>query len=101
MKCYGTPSRQMCWLAEQCQLMVSAKSVLAILLGVFIGAATCARAQSPIDDIHIQPRTERPIEDKMLVGAPKLESGSKPLKVLVDLVLVPVTIMDGMNRLVR
>lgn len=54
-----------------------------------------------MDDVHIQPRTERPIENQMLVGGPKLDSGSKPLRVLVDLVLVPVTILDGMNRLVR
>ena len=80
-----------------------ANSVPAICLGVFIAAATIPslRAQNTIDDVHVQPRTERPIEDKLLVGAPKLDSGSKPLKVLVDLVLVPVTIMDGMNRLVR
>jgi Ca-activated chloride channel family protein len=102
MKCCGIPSRQMCRQAVRCRVTVSANSILAILLGV-IAAWTIpsARAQSAIDDVHIQPRTERPIEDKMLVGGPKLDSGSKPLKVLVDLVLVPVTIMDGMNRLVR
>jgi len=79
----------------------SANSLLAVLLGVSIAAWTIssARAQSSIDDVHIQPRTELPIDSQMLVGG--LDSGSKPLKVLVDLVLVPVTILDGMNRLVR
>src|SRR5947208_8729697 len=76
--------------------------LLVVLLGILIlGFVNAARAQSTIEDVHIQPRTERPIEDKMLLGGTKLDSGSKPLKVLVDLVLVPVTIMDGMNRLVR
>jgi Ca-activated chloride channel family protein len=89
--------------ALQGGLMVSLNSVPAICLGILLGAGITpsARAQSTIDDVHIQPRNERPIEDKLLVGGPKLDSGSKPLKVLVDLVLVPVTIMDGMNRLVR
>ena len=102
MKCCGTPSRQMCRQAVRRRVTVSANSILAILLGVIAsGTIPSARAQSAIDDVHIQPRAERPIEDKMLVGGPKLDSGSKPLKVLVDLVLVPVTILDGMNRLVR
>ena len=34
-------------------------------------------------------------------GLGALDSGSKPMKVNVDLVLVPVTILDGMNRLIR
>jgi len=87
----------------RCCIKAPANSILAILLTVFI--VTCiapsAPAQSAIDDVHIQPRTELPIDSQMLVGGPKLDSGSKPLKVLVDLVLVPVTIIDGMNRLVR
>jgi len=88
--------------AMRCCLTASDNPFLAVLLGVFIVAfVTPARAQSTIDDVHIQPRTERPIDNQIPVGGPKLDSGSKPFKVLVDLVLVPVTIMDGMNRLVR
>src|SRR5437660_12348544 len=100
MKCCGTPSRQTYRQAGRCRVTVSANSILAILLGV-IAAWTipCARAQSAIDDVHIQPRAERPIEDKMLVGAPKLDSGSKTLKVLVDIVLVQVTILEGLNMM--
>src|SRR5207237_5554370 len=87
--------------AMRCCLTAS-NPFLAVLLGVFIVAfVTPARAQSTIDDVHIQPRTERPIDSQIPVGGAKLDSGSKPFKVLVDLVLVPVTIMDGMNRLVR
>ena len=76
--------------------------LLVVLLGILIlGFVNAARAQSTIEDVHIQPRTERPIDTQIALGGAKLDSGSKPLKVLVDLVLVPVTIMDGMNRLVR
>src|SRR6266850_1308751 len=102
MKCCGIPSGQMSRQAVRCRITVLANSILVILLGVIAAwMIPSARAQSAIDDVHIQPRTERPIENQMLVGGPKLDSGSKPLRVLVDLVLVPVTIMDGMNRLVR
>ncbi len=63
---------------------------------------TCAVgwAQSPadIDEVHIDPRLS-PKE----VKPSETETGSahkRPLKVDVDLVLVPVTITDPMNRLV-
>jgi Ca-activated chloride channel homolog len=102
MKAQGSPSGQVQQAMRGC-IKVPGNSILSILLGVFILTWTIpsARAQSAIDDVHIQPRTELPIDSQMLVGGPKLDSGSKPLKVLVDLVLVPVTIIDGMNRLVR
>ena len=84
------------------RMPISESALLAALLAILmVGVAIAARAQSPIDDVHIQPRTERPIDTQIALGGAKLDSGSKPLKVLVDLVLVPVTIMDGMNRLVR
>lgn len=102
MKRCGSPSGQVRQAMRGC-IKAPANSILAILLGAFIVTwiAPSAPAQSAIDDVHIQPRTEVPIDSQMLVGGPKLDSGSKPLKVLVDLVLVPVTIIDGMNRLVR
>src|SRR5438105_8337560 len=102
MKGCGSPSGQVRQAMRRC-IKASASSILAILFGSFILTWTIpsAQAQSCIDDVHIQPRTELPIDSQMLVGGPKLDSGSKPLKELVDLVLVPVTILDGMNRLVR
>jgi len=58
-----------------------------------------AFAQSPTDDVHIQPRKlpPPPVEPE---GDPSLRTHTKPYKVDVNLVLVPVTITDPMNRLV-
>jgi len=61
----------------------------------------CAWAQSEIDQVHIQPRIQLPNATPTVATLAALDSGSKPMKVNVDLVLVPVTIMDGMNRLVK
>src|SRR6266550_6269617 len=84
------------------RMPISESALLAALLAILmVGSVCAARAQSTIDDVHIQPRAESPIDTQIALGGAKLDSGSKPLKVLVDLVLVPVTIMDGMNRLVR
>ena len=61
-----------------------------------------------VNDVHVQPReVERP-KDAPAAEAPKenpnptngLSAHVRPLKVDVDLVLVPVTITDPMNRLV-
>ncbi len=72
-------------------------------------AAACAWAgpafgQAEVNDVHIQPRevekskTEE-VATQSLVS-PSLNAHVRPLKVDVDLVLVPVTITDPMNRLV-
>ena len=53
------------------------------------------------DDVHISPRIEHanPATRKRQHRS-RLKNHTKPLKVDVDLVLVPVTITDPMNRLV-
>src|SRR5256885_16473194 len=80
----------------------------AFVLCIFLmaGFATCsapvALAQTPVDDVHIQPRVAPPdphAKDAE-VSDPSLRTHTKPMKVDVDLVLVPVTITDPMNRLV-
>jgi Ca-activated chloride channel family protein len=48
--------------------------------------ALLASAQS-VDDVHVEPRQK-----------PKTEPSAEPLRVSVDLVLVPVTVTDAMNR---
>jgi len=76
-------------------------------------AAACslpviAFAQADVNDVHIQPReVEKPAEKadtdqltKPSMVSPTLNTRVRPLKVAVDLVLVPVTITDPMNRLV-
>ena len=55
-------------------------------------------AQNSSEDVHIQPRVPLPAPSPAV--APSLQSHGKPYKVDVNLVLVPVTITDPMNRLV-
>jgi Ca-activated chloride channel family protein len=75
---------------------------LLLLASVILGFALFASAQLPVDDVHISPRIAPPPppspEDAIV--DPSLRTHTKPLKVNVDLVLVPVTITDPMNRLV-
>jgi Ca-activated chloride channel homolog len=61
-----------------------------------------AQAQS-LDDVHVEPRpkpsTEASAGDAAQTrGVPSLETRIKPLRVDVDLVLVPVTVTDAMNH---
>ena len=62
--------------------------------------APIALAQAPIDDVHIAPRVEPPKSNPNDLIDPSLKTHTKPLKAEVNLVLVPVTITDPMNRLV-
>ncbi len=97
----------------------------ALVQFVFLTLLTClylgipAVAQTDVNDVHIQPReVAKPADatptpkpdlvtsnpDLMSSATPTATSGLsarvRPLKVDVDLVLVPVTITDPMNRLV-
>ncbi len=71
------------------------------LVALLLVLAASAWAQE--DEVHIQPRAKpetsksKPAEPGM---DPALRTHTKPFKVDVDLVLVPVTITDPMNRLV-
>ena len=57
-------------------------------------------AQISVDDVHVTPRVEPSKADSMAALDPSLKTHTKPVKVDVSLVLVPVTITDPMNRLV-
>ena len=62
-------------------------------------------AQTDVNDVHVTPRTIEKAkagsgEPTETVVPPSLNTHVRPLKVSVDLVLVPVTITDPMNRLV-
>jgi Ca-activated chloride channel homolog len=74
-------------------------SVLLFVTLVVFSVSRAARAQSPVDDVHVNPRIQPPTVEKQIMD-PSLRTHTKPLKVDVDLVLVPVTITDPMNRLV-
>ena len=63
-----------------------------------------AFSQTDVNDVHIQPREvetpKEPAKESLVASTPNLTTHVRPLKVDVDLVLVPVTITDPMNRLV-
>src|ERR1700758_1328716 len=80
---------------------------LKVLLALFVAFAILGpcpglRAQNTDDDVHIKPRIV-PKPDPAAADVVKESAFStheRPMKVSVDLVLVPVTITDPMNRLV-
>ena len=74
--------------------------VFAVATAIMFSVAPIAIAQTAIDEIHVTPRVEPPKSDPADFIDPSLKTHTKPLKVDVNLVLVPVTITDPMNRLV-
>src|SRR5574340_89370 len=75
---------------------------LAQLLNILFLILIVAPAYAQIDDVHIQPRVQ-PADARTNKGGdsnPTLKTHPKPLQVDVDLVLVPATVTDPMNRLV-
>ena len=76
--------------------------LLAVIMAVTCGVSSLAWAQSQVDDVHVKPRVQ-PVDPKAKEADlidPSLRTHTKPLLVDVDLVLVPVTITDPLNRLV-
>ncbi|HYG97535.1 MAG TPA: VWA domain-containing protein [Terriglobales bacterium] len=79
------------------------RTALSLFLGLFVSLGapgTLAQSQS---EVHITPRTNPGTEAAARAGAnidPSLKTHTRPFKVDVDLVLVPVTITDPLNRLV-
>jgi Ca-activated chloride channel family protein len=75
-----------------------------VLVWSWGGWSTPALGQTDVNDVHVASRpvekakTEEVAKETML--PPALTAHVRPLKVAVDLVLVPVTITDPMNRLV-
>jgi Ca-activated chloride channel family protein len=83
--------------------------ILLLALGAACGLRAPALGQTDVNDVHVVPREVQPREAekgkteevaKESLVAPSLNTHVRPLKVAVDLVLVPVTITDPMNRLV-
>jgi Ca-activated chloride channel family protein len=84
---------------------IAPRSFLCLLLFAFFGLPITALGQTTVNDVHVPPREvakdNNPDEvSKQEVVSPSLKTHVRPLKVAVDLVLVPVTITDPMNRLV-
>jgi len=79
-------------------LYTLALSAVALLLVSLQGPVIWA--QNTEDDVHIKPRIEAKPATVDAVKESGFASHTRPFKVSVDLVLVPVTITDPMNRLV-
>src|ERR1700752_3788521 len=80
-------------------LSLSIVVIVAIAMGGFATPATWA--QNADDDVHIKPRIQpRPAKDDIKDLEKEFSPHTKPMKSTVELVLVPVTITDPMNRLV-
>ena len=77
-----------------------------ILLAVCVLFCLCLPSvgQTDLDDVHVLPReaekAKEPPKQDLVSSAAGLSAHVRPMKVDVDLVLVPVTITDPMNRLV-
>ncbi len=88
--------------------------LLVVLVATLAFSTIPALAQTDVNDVHVLPREiekpkdadakdaiQEPAKDALATNTtPGLSAHVRPLKVDVDLVLVPVTITDPMNRLV-
>lgn len=72
---------------------------IVLLLAIVSMSGTAAQAQ---DEVHVQPRGKGDAQPEKATGKvdPALKTHTKPMKVDVDLVLIPATITDPLNRLV-
>ena len=82
-----------------CGKRFSTRVFFLVLLTVAVCNSLPLTAQNSTEDVHIQPRVA-PAPPQEPEGDPTLRTHTKPVKVDVNLVLVPVTITDPMNRLV-
>src|SRR6201987_1615304 len=75
-------------------------SLLAVFV-LLVGLPSAMYAQNTDDDVHIKPRIDpKPASDGIKELEKEFSPHTRPLKSTVELVLVPVTITDPMNRLV-
>jgi Ca-activated chloride channel homolog len=73
---------------------------LVLITAIVLCASPRLWGQVSVDDVHVAPRVEPSKTEAMNSLDPSLRTHTKPVKVDVSLVLVPVTITDPMNRLV-
>ncbi len=93
----GSPSR---WIPVHLRWC----TCLAIAILMNCGWTTLTSAQTDVNDVHVTPRTVEKTDSNVLAkespSPSDLKTHVRPLKATADLVLVPVTITDPMNRLV-
>jgi Ca-activated chloride channel homolog len=86
------------------QITPSVVGCLLLTLAGFVCMSLAAFAQTDVNDVHVQAheveKPKAPPKENVVTTKDGLTTRVRPLKVDVDLVLVPVTITDPMNRLV-
>jgi len=76
-------------------------SLIPVLILICFMSQFALSQNVPVDDVHVAPRVDpTPKPDTSSVVDPSLKTHTKPYKTNVELVLVPVTITDPLNRLV-
>jgi Ca-activated chloride channel homolog len=94
-------SRAVC---QKNQIAPSFVACLLLTLAGFVCMSLGAFAQTDVNDVHVQAheveKPKAPPKENVVTTKDGLTTRVRPLKVDVDLVLVPVTITDPMNRLV-
>jgi len=94
-------SRAVC---QKNQITPSLVRCVFLALAVFVCMSLATFAQTDVNDVHVQAheveKPKAPPKENVVTTKDGLTTRVRPLKVDVDLVLVPVTITDPMNRLV-
>jgi len=91
------------WNLTTARLRQNTFALRIVLLALLASASFAAWAQTTVNDVHVLPRElEKPKIEEVAKQSivPTMDTRVRPLKVAVDLVLVPVTITDPLNRLV-
>ncbi len=98
-------SRPLSGIPRNASLFLSAASLYAagwaFLCMLVVFAVTLPALAQSVNEVHVQPRVN-PAGERQPKGDidPTLKTHTRPMKVDVDLVLVPATVTDPMNRLV-
>lgn len=81
------------------QHSVSGYALLLVTALILFAFLTPGIAQTDLEDVHVTPRATPTVPSDRVADSSS-SAMTKPLKANVDLVLVPVTITDSMNRIV-
>jgi Ca-activated chloride channel homolog len=84
-------------LTERWYQVVFSSVFFALLLASVASVLTPFALSQSTDEVHVTPRTSRPSLELPAIGSPGKDSALK-MHVGVDLVLVPATVTDSMNR---
>lgn len=99
---HGTPASDPSRARTFSLVRLTRPAIVSFLFTFFMLAACviCAAQVTDVEDVHVAPRAKPAEIPKDQVVDAALQTHTKPIKMDVDLVLVPVTITDPMNRLV-